>query len=372
VGALEELLRELERRAAAVSEAMRRRGIDYIALTSSPNFRYLTGFSEESYDRLMLFLMNSEGERILLAPRLANIPSWVGRHMDISIWSDSDDVSAFVERAARRLRIHGRRGAFEDTMDLKIYLFLKEILSPASTHLASEILRDLRARKSLYEVGVIKKAVNAAENVFEEIYRILAPGLTERFLASQISSVIASMGFDEAFKAIVAFGENTANPHHIPGDKRLAYGDLVLIDLGVSVEGYISDLTRLYHLGPIPEKVRERFSQLSTCFSEAISMISPGVKASEVDLRVRSCLAEYGLKENILHRTGHGIGIEVHEPPYLSINSSDILEKGNVFTVEPGIYFKGIFGLRVESDIAILDNGDVIILDKISRDIIQI
>jgi Xaa-Pro aminopeptidase len=372
VGALEELLRELERRAAAVSKAMRKRGIDYIALTSSPNFRYLTGFSEESYERLMLFLMNSEGERILLAPRLANIPSWVGRHMDISIWSDSDDVSAFVERAARRLRIHGRRGAFEDTMDLKIYLFLKEIISPASTHLASEILRDLRARKSLYEVSVIKKAVNAAENVFEEIYRILAPGLTERFLASQISSVIASMGFDEAFKAIVAFGENTENPHHIPGDKRLAYGDLVLIDLGVSVEGYISDLTRLYHLGPIPEKVRDRFSQLSTCFSEAISMISPGVKASEVDLRVRSCLAEYGLKENILHRTGHGIGIEVHEPPYLSINSSDILEKGNVFTVEPGIYFKDIFGLRVESDIAILDNGDVIILDKISRDIIQI
>jgi len=367
---LEELLRELERRAAAVSDAMRKRSLDYIALTPSPNFRYLAGFSEESYERLMLFLMNSEGDRVLIAPRLANVPSWAVRYMDVLIWSDSDNVGDFVDRAARRLRIHGKRGVFEDTMDLRVYIFLKEILSPSSISLASDILRDLRVRKSLYEVGVIRRAVKAAEDVYEEIYRILSPGLSERFVASQISNIIASMGYEEAFKTIVAFGENTANPHHIPGDRRLAYGDMVLIDMGVTVDGYVSDLTRLYHIGPVPRSIMERFSQLSTCFSEAISMVSPGVRASEVDLRVRSCLKEYGLRENILHRTGHGIGIEVHEPPYISINSTDILQAGNIFTIEPGIYFRGGYGLRVESDVAILDNGDVVILDKISRKII--
>jgi len=369
---LEGLLEELERRAEAAVNAMRRKGVDYIALTPSPNFRYLAGFSEESYERLMLFIITSEGDRILIAPRLANIPGWAEDYVDVDLWSDSDNVGDFVERAAGRLRIYGKRGAFEDTMGLRFYIMLKDILSPSSTLLASEVLRDLRARKSLYEVEAIKRAVRAAENVFEELYRFLAPGLSERFLASQISGIIASEGYGEAFKPIVAFGEDTANPHHIPGDRRLAFGDLVLIDLGVSAEGYVSDLTRLYYMGHMPREVAERFSHLSTCFSEAISAVSPGMRASEVDLRVRACLAEYGLGGSILHRTGHGIGVEVHEPPYLSINSHDLLERGSVFTIEPGIYFRGKYGLRVESDIAILDNGDVIVLDKISRDIIQL
>jgi len=369
---LERLLEELERRARASIDSMREKNIDYIVLTPSPNFRYLVGFSEESYERLVLFIITSEGDRLLIAPRLANIPAWAGDYVDIELWSDSDNVVDLVESAARRLRIYGKRGAFEDTMSLRFYTLLKEALAPSSIVLASEILRDLRIRKSLYEVEAIKRAVRAAERVFEELYRIISPGLSERFLASQISGIIASEGYEEAFRPIVAFGENTANPHHIPGDRRLAYGDLVLIDLGVSVDGYVSDLTRLYHIGQIPREVAEKISHLSTCFSEAISTISHGVRASDVDLRVRACLAEYGMKEGILHRTGHGIGVEVHEPPYLSINSQDILERGSVFTVEPGVYFRGKYGLRVESDVAILDNGDLIVLDKLSRDIIQL
>lgn len=369
---MEELLRELERRAAGAIAAMRRIGVEYIALTPSPNFRYLAGFFEESYERLMLFILTINNERVLIAPRLANIPSWIGRFSETILWGDEDNVKSIVDKVVKRLRIYGKRGAFEDTMSLRTYELLRESLSPPGIVLASEILRDLRARKSLYEINLISRAVKAAESVFSEIYRILAPGLSEKFVANQISSLVASEGYEEAFKTIVAFGENTSNPHHVPGSRVLSYGDLVLIDLGVSVDGYVSDLTRIYSIGPVPKKVEDSFAALTSCFNEAVSMISPGVRASDIDLRVRSCLTEHGLGGNILHRTGHGIGVEVHEPPYLSITSSDVLDRGNVFTVEPGIYFRGNYGLRVESDVAILDNGDIIILDKISRDIIRL
>jgi Xaa-Pro dipeptidase len=369
---MEELLRDLERRSSSAIAMMGRRGVDYLALTPSPNFRYLAGFSEDTHERVMLLILTSGGEKVLIAPRLANIPGWVSSSIDVVLWGDEDSVSGVIDRIAKRLRIHGRRAAFEDSMSFRVYTMLRDILAPSSVSLASEILGDLRMRKSLYEIRVIMRAVRAAERVFEEIYKILTPGLSERFIASQVSSIVASEGFDEAFRSIVAFGENTANPHHIPGDRKLSRGDLVLVDLGVVVDGYISDLTRMFSLGPLSRDARDRFSCLMSCFSEALSMISPGIRASEIDLRVRSCLSEYGFGENILHRTGHGIGIEVHEPPYISINSDHVLDRGNVFTIEPGIYFRGLYGLRVESNIAILDNGDVIVLDKISRDVIQI
>jgi len=369
---LEELLKELERRTANAIALMRKSGVEYIALTPSPNFRYLTGFFEEGYERLILFILTVNNDRVLLAPKLANIPSWFNRYSDIVLWGDEDNVGSIVDKVARRLRIYGKKGAFEDTMSLRTYELLKEELSPSGTVLVSTILRELRIRKSLYEINIISRAVKIAENIFSELYRILSPGLSERFVASQISSLIASEGYAEAFNAIVAFGENTANPHHIPGSKVLSYGDLVLVDLGIVVDGYVSDLTRIYSLGPVPKNVEDSFTALISCFNEAISIISPGVRAAEVDLRVRSCLTDYGLGGNILHRTGHGIGLEIHEPPYLSITSTDVLDRGNVFTVEPGVYFRGNYGLRIESDIAILDNGDTIILDKSSKDIIRL
>lgn len=369
---MEELLSELERRAANAIAMMKKAGIEYIAVTPSPNFRYLTGFFEESYERLMLFILTSSNERVLLAPRLVNVPGWFSRYSETILWGDEDNVKSIVDRVVKRLRIYGKRGAFEDTMSLKTYELLRESLSPPGVLLASDIVRGLRARKSLYEINMISKAVKVAESIFSEIHRILTPGLSERFVANQISSLIASDGYQEAFNTIVAFGKNTANPHHTPGSRVLSYGDLVLIDLGVSVDGYVSDLTRIYSIGPIPKKVEDSFAALMSCFNESISIISPGVRASDIDLRVRSCLTEYGLGGNILHRTGHGIGVEVHEPPYLSITSSDMLDKGNVFTIEPGIYFRDNYGLRVESDVAILDNGDIIILDKISKDIIML
>lgn len=369
---MEELLSELERRAASAIEAMKKIGVEYIVATPSPNFRYLTGFYEDTYERIMLFILTINNDRVLLAPRLANVPSWVNRYSDIVLWGDEDNVKSILDKIVKRLRIYGKRGAFEDTMSLRTYELLRESFSPPGTVLASGVLRDLRIRKSLYEINMISRAVRVAENIFSELYRILAPGLSERFVANQISNLVASEGYRMAFEAIVAFGENTANPHHIPGPRVLSYGDLVLVDLGVEVNGYVSDLTRIYSLGPTPKKIEDSFAALSSCFSEAASMISPGVKAADIDLRVRSCLAEHGLGGNILHRTGHGIGIEVHEPPYISVTSGDVLDKGHVFTVEPGIYFRGSYGLRIESDFAILDNGDIIILDKISRDIMRL
>lgn len=369
---MRELLSELERRASAASEAMARHGLEYLVLTPSPNFRYLAGFYEETYERIELLILTSSGERVLLIPSLSTPPQWVHESFDVVMWSDSDNVSSIMERIFSRLRIFGKPGVFEDSMSLRIFTTLKDLLQPSRIAMASEILKPLRMRKSLYEIERISRAVKAAERIFEEAYRLLAPGLTEKFVASQILGMIHSEGLDQAFQPVVAFGENTASPHHVPSQRILAHGDLVILDLGVVYEGYVSDLTRLFSLGQPPRRVLDVFASYSQCFSEAMEGLRPGMPASEVDLRTRRCLSEQGLGGYLVHRTGHGIGLEIHEPPYLSIGSEDLLERGSVFTIEPGIYVRNSFGLRLESNVAVLDNGDIVVLDRISRDIIQL
>ncbi|MGC9148143.1 MAG: M24 family metallopeptidase [Sulfolobales archaeon] len=346
-------------------------GGDYILVTPSPNLIYFTGIREETYERIMFLVANADGEVALVAPQLVSLPRHVRDLAEIYLWSDSSGPSQIIERIAKDLRIFGRIGFFEDSMRLSQLDYFREKLSPEKIYLLSKISRELRYKKSHEEIMSIYNSVKITEKILQEIYNIIAPGLTERFLATQIINLISSEGADPAFRPIVAFGENSSEPHHIPGDRVLRVGDLVLVDVGVmNSEGYVSDLTRIFHVGAPSKELRDVYNVYIDCYNEVLRSIRVGAKASELDLVSRVCISDHGYGAYIKHRTGHGIGLEVHEPPYISIDSSDVLEKGVVFTVEPGIYIPNKFGVRVESNIAVSDEGEVLELDKLSREII--
>ncbi|MEZ0290748.1 MAG: Xaa-Pro peptidase family protein [Sulfolobales archaeon] len=346
-------------------------GGDYMVVTPSPNLTYFTGLRVESYERLMILIVNTYGEVVLLAPQLESVPEYVKEFVEIVFWSDSMGPDQYIEKIARNLRIYGKIGFYEDSMRLSQLEYLRERLHPERVYLLSKITRDLRYRKSHEEILRIYEAVKAAEKILQEVYNMMVPGITERFLETQIVNMIASERFELAFKPIVAFGENTAEPHHRSGDRTLRLGDPVLIDLGVVEEhGYTSDLTRMYVVGTPSRELRDVFNSYTNCYNEILRSIKVGLRASEIDLLARTCLTDSGLGRFIVHRTGHGIGLEVHEPPYISLNSSDVIERGVVFTIEPGVYIKSSFGVRVESNVAVTEDGSVIELDKLSRDLI--
>ncbi|MEM0043969.1 MAG: Xaa-Pro peptidase family protein [Sulfolobales archaeon] len=362
---------EYRSRIASAVRSLRVLGGDYIITTPSPNLIYFTGLRIESYERITALIINADGDAVLIAPQLESLPEYLREFVDVILWNDSSGPDQAVERVSRELRIYGKIGFYEDSMRLSQLEFFREKLHPERIYLLSKISRDLRYRKSHEEILRIYEAVKSAEKILQEVYNLIVPGITERFLEAQIVNMIAGSGLEPSFKPIVAFGENTANPHHRSGDKVLSIGEPVLIDLGVVEEhGYISDLTRMYIVGTPSRELRDVFTSYSNCYNEVMRSISSGVKASELDLLARTCLADSGLGRYIMHRTGHGIGLEVHEPPYISMNSNDVLEKGVVFTIEPGVYIKGSFGVRVESNIAITDDGSVLELDKLSRDLI--
>ena len=346
-------------------------GGDYFLVTPSPNLVYFTGIREETYERIMFLVANADGETVLVAPQLVSLPPHVRDLAEIYLWSDASGPSQIIEKVARDLRIFGKIGFFEDSIRLSQLDYLREKLSPEKIHLLSKITRELRYRKSHEEIMSVYNSVKIAEKILQEVYNMIAPGLTERFLATQILNLISSEGADPAFKPIVAFGENSSEPHHIPGDRVLRVGDLVLVDLGVAgSEGYVSDLTRIFHVGAPSKELRDVYSVYAECYNEVLRRIRAGIKASELDLASRACISDHGYGAYMRHRTGHGIGLEVHEPPYISLDSNDVLERGVVFTIEPGIYLPNKFGIRVESNIAISDEGEVIELDKLSREII--
>ncbi|NAZ14365.1 MAG: M24 family metallopeptidase [Desulfurococcales archaeon] len=362
---------EYKRRISEAVSYLKRLGGDYIVVTPSPNMIYFTGIREETLERLMALFINVDGEALLLAPQLVKLDDYLRDFLDIVVWSDSTGPGPYLDKIVRDLRIFGRRGFFEDSMRLGDLEFLREKLSPEKIFLLSKITRDLRYRKSVEELTKIFDAVKKTEKILMDLYNILVPGVSERFVEMQITNLIASEGLEPSFKPIIAFGENTANPHHRPTNRLLRLGDLVLVDVGVRVEeGYVSDLTRLYMIGTPSRDLRNIFETYKNCYEETLRSIKTNVRASEIDIVSRSCLTDNGLGRYIVHRTGHGIGVEVHEPPYLSINSDDVLERRVVFTVEPGIYIQGSFGVRVESNITISDDDLVIEIDKLSREII--
>lgn len=336
-------------------------GLQGIALMPGPSLFYLTGFRFHLMERPILALFTVEGKAALIAPELER-PRTEGFFPGYLFYYGEDPRRwpEVFHQALKAVGLTRARVGVEPTRLRFRELRLLETAAPRATwEEATEVLAELRTRKDEGEVEHIRRAVAVAEAALKATLAVVRPGMTEQEVAAELVLQLLRHGSEPElpFPPIVASGPNSANPHAMPTDRVLQPGDLVLIDWGARVEGYVSDLTRVFVLGePRPEWLR--WTRLvEEAQAAACAVARPGVPAGEVDRAARQVLEEAGYGPHFLHRTGHGMGLEAHEPPYLYGENTRLLEPGMVFTIEPGLYFPGHGGVRIEDDVVVTTQG---------------
>ena len=345
------------RRLAAAATGAGEAGLAGLVVTPGYDLRYLTGSRAQTFERLTALVIPASGRPTVVVPRLelaALRESAVGElGLDVSDWVDGEDPYGLV---ADSLGGHAR-AAVADSMPALHLLPLAQRLGTVPV-LATEVLARLRMVKDAAEIKALRTAGAAIDRVHAKVPGFLRPGRTESQVAADIAEAIVAEGHSEPAFIIVGSGPNGADPHHECSDRELRAGDIVVVDIGGPVEpGYNSDCTRTYSLGDPAAEVAEQYAVLQRAQAAAVAAVGPGVSAQDVDAAARDVLAAAGLGEYFVHRTGHGIGLSVHEEPYIVAGNDLPLAEGMAFSVEPGIYFPGKWGARVEDIVIVTADG---------------
>ena len=346
-------------------------GLDALLLTPGPDLRYVTGYDAHALERLTCLVVPADGAPFLVVPRLevpaAHASPAGALDLEIVGWDETDDPYALVSKRLGAVAAVG----LADRMWALMVLRLRAALPAARQELASVALRDLRARKSPAEVAALQAAAEAIDRVHEQVPGWLRPGRTEREVAADISEAILAEGHVSADFAIVASGPNGASPHHTAADRVLQQGDAVVVDIGGTMpSGYCSDCTRTYAIGSVPAGFAAYYQVLKDAQEAACQAVRPGITAEAVDAAAREPITAAGYGEFFVHRTGHGIGLETHEDPYIVSGNSEVLQPGHAFSIEPGIY-PGPHGARIE-DIVVCTADGCEQLNKVSRELIVV
>jgi Xaa-Pro dipeptidase len=232
------------------------------------------------------------------------------------------------------------------------------------------LIAGLRMQKDEAEIANMQAAVSVAQNALEAVLAEVKPGMTEREIAAGITSALLHAGSDSQlpFSPIVASGPNSANPHAFPTDRELEMGDLLIIDWGANIGGYYSDLTRTFAIGEVNDEYRRIAKIVRKANQAAREAAGPGVSAEDVDRAARQVIEQAGYGEFFIHRTGHGLGMEGHEEPYIREGNALILKPGMTFTIEPGIYLPERGGVRIEDDVVITE-GELLSLSNMTREL---
>jgi Xaa-Pro aminopeptidase len=345
-------LQRLRRAAERTAEA----GLDALVVAPGPDLQYLAGYDAPPLERLTALLVAPGVDPIMVVPELERLRaegSPVGRAVHLEGWSDGDDPYALV-----RSRLPaGGSFAVSDRMWASHLIALQAGLPEATFGTASAILSPLRARKDQGEIHLLRRAARGADQAFNRISQDGLEGRTEVDVARSLAAYLEEEGHESVAFTIVASGPNGASPHHEPGDRGIRDGDSVVMDFGGRVHGYCSDITRTIVVGPASDEIEEVHDIVRRAQDAAFQAVAPGVPAEEVDRAARSVIEEAGYGDAFVHRTGHGIGLEEHEPPYIVRGNGEPLQEGMCFSLEPGIYLPGKFGVRIEDIVAVTAEG---------------
>ncbi|MFD8492997.1 M24 family metallopeptidase [Amycolatopsis sp. NPDC059657] len=334
-------------------------GTDALLITPGSDLRYLIGAGGGSFERLTTLVVPADGAAALVVPKL-EAPGYADTPIeelgiDILTWVDGDDPYKLV---AGRLGKPGRVAVSDFTPALHV-LALRDALGSAEQVLAGPVVRELRMRKDAAEIEALRTAGAAIDRVHARVGEWLRAGRTEAEVGADIAAAIVEEGHTEAEFVIVGSGPNGASPHHSVSDRVIEQGDVVVVDIGGPIaEGYNSDSTRTYAVGePRDADVAETYAILQRAQAAAVAAVRPGVTAEQIDAAARDVIAEAGFGEYFIHRTGHGIGLDVHEEPYIIAGNDLPLEAGMAFSVEPGIYQPGRWGARIEDIVVVTETG---------------
>jgi Xaa-Pro aminopeptidase len=346
------------RRLAAAAAATADAGLDGLVITPGYDLRYLSGSRAQTFERLTALVVPASGDPTVVVPRLelASLKGSAIAELNLTVrdWVDGDDPYQLVSAA---LGGAPAATAVTDSMPALHLLPLAELLGVLPL-LATDILRELRMVKEECEIDALRKAGSAIDRVHARVPEFLIPGRTEADVAADIAEAIVAEGHSEVSFVIVGSGPHGADPHHSYSDRELQAGDIVVVDIGGAYEpGYHSDSTRTYSIGEPNPDVAQQYSLLQQAQQAAFEAVRPGVTAEQVDAAARDVLAEAGLAEFFVHRTGHGIGLSVHEEPYIVSGNDLPLTAGMAFSIEPGIYFPGHWGARIEDIVVVTEDG---------------
>jgi Xaa-Pro aminopeptidase len=332
-------------------------GLGALLLTPGPDLRYVTGYDAQQLERLTCLAVPAAGDPFLVVPRLelpaAQASPAGGAGLEIVAWDETDDPYALVTRRLGPVSSVG----LADRMWAMMVLRFRAALPAAQLGLASTALRGLRSRKSPAEVAALREAGAAIDRVHSAVPGWLRPGRTELEVAVDVAAAISSEGHVRADFVIIASGPNAASPHHEPSSRVLQPGDAVVVDIGGTMpSGYCSDCTRVYAIGAPPAEFTAYYEVLRGAQEAACEVVRPGVTAEAVDAAARVPITEAGYGAEFVHRTGHGIGLETHEDPYIVAGNAEPLAPGMAFSVEPGIY-PGPHGARIEDIVVCTEQG---------------
>jgi len=345
-------------------------GLDALLLSPGADLRYLTGYDAHQLERLTLLVLPAEGEPTLIVPRLERpAAEAAGCALRIVDHPDGTDPYPLVTAA---LPASVRAVGVADRMWAAQVLALRETLPGAVLRLAGEVLAGLRMRKSTDEVEALRRAGAAIDSVHAAMGEWLRVGRTEAEVAVDIAAAIRLSGHATADFTIVAAGPNGASPHHGVSERVIGPGEPVVVDIGGTMpDGYCSDSTRVYVVGDPPAEFLAGYEVLREAQRAAVAAVRPGVTAASVDAAARDLLVDAGYGERFLHRTGHGIGLDGHEEPYIVAGNDLRLEPGMTFSIEPGVYDAGRHGARIE-DIVVCTVDGVERLNTMSTELVRL
>ena len=347
--------RDRLRRAALAAAA---RGIDALLITPSHDYAYLLGYAAPAMERLTCLVVPADGPVALVLPRLEeplarHALSELASDLEILAWDETDDPTRLVQSLVGA----ARRVAVQDQMWARFALRLRAALDPAEMVPAGHAMSELRGVKDAEEIERLRLVAAAADRAMLAITGERLSGRTEADVSRRIRELLLDAGHDDAGFAIVASGPNSASPHHAPGDRTIGAGDAIVLDIGGVRAGYASDTSRTAFVGDPPPDFAGLYAVLRQAQAAACEAVRPGVPAAEIDAVARDIITEAGYGETFLHRTGHGIGMETHEEPYIVASNAEPLVAGNAFSIEPGIYIRDTWGARIEDIVICTDAG---------------
>lgn len=336
---------------------MRQRDVHALVVSPGSDLRYLTGYDALPLERPTLLIVRSDAPAAMVAPLLERTRVEQEVHLeafDLHTYGEHDDALALAGRTVAAPP--GALVAVGDQMWTSFTLGLQRELPERRWRPASEFIAPLRAVKDAEELARLAAVGAAIDGVHRRVPEVLRAGRTEREVARDLAAMIREE-HDAVSFVIVAAGPNSASAHHEPGERTIVDGDVVVVDIGGTLEGYCSDMTRTYAVGHVPDGFAEAYAALEVAQAAGVAAVRPGATAGAVDAAARDVLIEAGLGDAFVHRTGHGIGLDTHEEPWIIGGSPVDLVPGMTFSVEPGFYLEGRFGARIEDIVAVTPDG---------------